>query len=124
MSKTREFTCIVCPNGCSITAEYDENGIKNISGNRCRRGAEYVSQEIVNPMRTVTTTVPVDGGELPLCSVRLSAAIPKAEIFNAVAEIRRHSLTAPTKVGDVVIQNILGYDSDVIVTKNVKTAEK
>lgn len=124
MSKTREFTCIVCPNGCSITAEYDEGGVISVSGNRCPRGAEYVRQEIVSPMRTVTTTIPVEGGELPLCSVRLTAPIPKAELFNAVAEIRKHSITAPTKVGQVVVHNILGYDSDVIVTKNVRASNE
>lgn len=122
MSKTREFTCIVCPNGCSITAEYDGAEVISVSGNRCPRGAEYVRQEIVSPMRTVTTTVPVEGGELPLCSVRLTAPIPKSEIFNAVAEIRKQKLTAPTKVGQVVIHNILGYDSDLIVTKNVSAS--
>lgn len=120
MSNTREFTCIVCPNGCSITAEYDEAGVISVSGNRCPRGAEYVRQEIVSPMRTVTTTIPVDGGELPLCSVRLTAPIPKAEIFKAVAEIQKQRLTAPTKVGQVVIRNLLGYESDVIVTKSIR----
>ena len=70
-------------------------------------------------MRNIATSVLVKGGELPLVSVRLTDPIPKERIFDAMAEIRRCRLTAPVMTGDVVIKGILGYDSDVIVTKEV-----
>ena len=120
MSSTRDFTCIVCPNGCSINVEYSGREVLSVRGNKCRRGEEYVRQEIVHPMRTVTTTIPVINGELPLCSVRLTKPVPKSEIFRVVDEIHKYRLTAPTFVGDIVIRNVCGYDSDVIVTKAVK----
>lgn len=63
------------------------------------------------------------GGELPLVSVRLDAPIPKAEIFRVMAEINRHTLTAPTVIGQVLIKNVCGLGSNVIVTKNVPVKE-
>ena len=122
---TREFTCIICPNGCEISADYEIQAdqsvvIHSLEGATCKRGAEYVKQELTDP--NIATSVLVEGGELPLASVRLTAPIPKARIFDAMAEIRKCRLTAPVKAGTVVIKGILGLDADVIVTKNVEKA--
>ena len=121
----REFTCIICPNGCEITAELEktEDGacrIRSIEGAACPRGKAYVEQELTDPRRNIATSISVEGGELPLTSVRLTAPIPKARIFDAMEEIRRCRVTAPVKEGTVVIEGLLGYDSDVIVTKTVE----
>lgn len=118
----RTFTCIVCPNGCEVEAEYSGTQVLSISGNLCPKGAAYVTQELVDPRRTIATSVRVEGGELPLTSVRLTGAIPKDRIFDAMREINEKTLTAPVHIGDVVIKGLLGYDSDVIVTKNVGRA--
>ncbi|HWR22208.1 MAG TPA: DUF1667 domain-containing protein [Feifaniaceae bacterium] len=117
MSVERTFTCIVCPNGCTIEVEYEAGRILRIRGNQCKRGKEYVYQEITDPKRTIATTVPISGAALPLCSVRLNRAIPKKEIFNVMKEIGKVRLTAPVSIGQVVIPNVCGLSSDVIVTK-------
>lgn len=119
----RTFTCIVCPNSCEITAEYEGSTIHRITGATCAKGEDYVRQELTDPKRTIATSVPVIGGELPLVSVRLDAPIPKAEIFRVMAEINRHTLTAPTVIGQVLIKNVCGLGSNVIVTKNVPVKE-
>ena len=118
----RTFTCIVCPNGCEIETEYEGAQVLSITGNLCPKGKTYVTQELVDPRRTIATSVRVLGGTMPLASVRLTGAIPKARIFDAMEEINRQTLTAPVKIGDVVIRGILGLDSDVIVTRNVERA--
>ena len=118
----RTFTCIVCPNGCEIDAEYEGTNVLSVTGNLCPKGKTYVTQELVDPRRTIATSMRVDGGELPLASVRLTRPIPKDRIFDVMAEINRHSLTAPVAIGDVALPNILGLGSDVIVTKNVARA--
>ena len=56
---------------------------------------------------------------LPLCSVRLNRPIPKREIFRVMSEIAGVRLTAPVRIGLIVIKNVCGLDSDVIVTKNM-----
>ena len=124
---TREFVCILCPNGCRITAEYegsDSKGgapvIMSVTGNLCPRGSDYVHQELIDPRRTISTSILVEGGELPLASVRLTTPIPKDRIMDAMAEIRRYKVTAPVKAGTVVIHDLFELGSDVIVTKSVE----
>ena len=118
----RTFTCVVCPNGCEIEAEYEGNKVLSVTGNLCPKGITYVTQELVDPRRTIATSVRVLGGTMPLASVRLTAAIPKDRIFDVMDEINRQTLTAPVRIGDVVISNILDLGSDVIVTKNIEKA--
>ena len=113
----REFTCIICPNGCEITAGVEDNQIISIEGALCPKGETYVNQELTDPRRNIATSVLVKGGELPLASVRLTNPIPKARIFDAMAEIRGIAVEAPVEAGTVVIRGILGLDSAVIVTK-------
>ena len=64
----RNFVCIICPNGCGIAASYDtsEDGavvIRSIEGQGCKRGAEYVRQELEDPRRTIASSVLVRDGE-------------------------------------------------------------
>ncbi len=116
----REFTCIVCPNGCEIQVEYTDKKIEKITGNLCEKGQDYVTQEMTAPRRSVTSSVVVHGGELPLASVRTNGTIPKERIFDAMAEIRKVSLNAPVTAGTVVIEDLLGTGCQVLVTKSVK----
>lgn len=96
--------------------------IASIQGNLCDKGRDYVTQEVLHPMRNIASSVLVDGGELPLVSVRLSAPISKERIFDVMAEIKKQRLSAPVRRGKVVIQNVLGLGSDVIATKSVGAA--
>ena len=118
----RTFTCIVCPNGCEIETEYEGTQVLSVTGNLCPKGKTYVTQELVDPRRTIATSVRVLNGTMPLTSVRLTNAIPKDRIFDVMDEINRQTLTAPVRIGDVVIANVLGLGSDVIVTKNIDKA--
>ena len=115
----RTFTCIVCPNGCEIETEYEGSNVLSVSGNLCPKGKAYVTQELIDPRRTISTSIRILGGALPLASVRLTNAIPKDRIFDVMNEINRQVLPAPVHIGDVVIHNVLGLDSDVIITKNI-----
>lgn len=116
----KKYTCIVCPNGCDIIVEVEEKLIKSIKGATCKLGNNYVEQELTNPHRTISSSILLEGGALPLVSVRLSKSIPKEKIFDVMEVIKKTHLTAPVSVGQIVIKNILGLGSDVIVTKNVK----
>lgn len=119
MIKERTFTCIVCPNGCVVETQSEDGRLLSLKGNKCKRGEEYVRQELTDPRRTISTTVPISGASLPLCSVRLNRPIPKREIFRVMREIGGVRLAAPVKIGQIVLENVCGLDSDVIVTKNM-----
>lgn len=118
--KCRTFTCIVCPNGCTIETKSEPGKEIEVTGNKCKRGKEYAIQELTNPRRTFATTVPIEGAELPLCSVRLNRAIPKKDIFRVMEAINTVRLQAPVHIGQVVISNVCGLDADVVVTKELK----
>lgn len=117
------YTCIICPNGCEIETEIVDGQVQSVRGNTCDKGADYVRREITAPMRTIATSVRVEGGELPLASVRLSAPVPKEKIFAVMEQVKRICLTAPVEAGTVVLPKVCGLDSDVIVTKQVKKCE-
>ena len=118
----RTFTCIVCPNGCEIEADYEGSQVNAVTGNLCPKGKNYVTQELVDPRRTIATSVRVTGGDQPLASVRLTSAIPKARIFDAMAAINARTLAAPVAIGDVVIHDLLGLGCDVIATRSMPAA--
>ena len=117
--KCKSFTCIICPNGCTVDTVIHEDGHIEVSGNKCPRGKEYVLQELTDPRRTISSTVRIEGAMLPLCSVRLDRPVPKKEIFNVMAEINKVTIQAPSHIGDVVIENVCGLEANVIVTKNL-----
>lgn len=118
---TTNLTCIVCPNGCDLVIERDAQGkVTSVTGNRCKRGVQYAEQEMTDPRRTIATSVLVSGGDAPLCSVRITAPIPKNMIFEAVEKIHALRLTAPVSIGDVLLENFLGVEGcTVIATKNI-----
>ena len=121
---TRELTCVVCPNGCSIVVnvDNDENPVvTKVQGNICPRGEAWARQEVENPMRTIASSVPVQGGDFPLASVRTNRPIPLAEIREVMKEIRQVSLEAPVEIGDVVLSRPAGCDTEVIVTRRVQS---
>ena len=120
MNKT--ITCILCPNGCEVSVSFRETEVLSVTGNKCPKGADYVKQEIQNPVRNIASSVLVENGVMPLCSVRLSAPVPKGRIFDVMAEIRKIRVTAPVRIGDILLPDVLGLGSDVIATRNVERA--
>ena len=106
-----------------MTAETGEGKIPVIEGAGCPRGNDYVRQELTAPRRNIATSVLVEGGELPLASVRLTSPIPREMIGQAMEEIRKVHIKAPVAAGTVVIKGLMGYDSDVIITKAVGRGE-
>jgi CxxC motif-containing protein len=115
----KEYTCIICPNGCDIRLEIQDVTILSVEGAACERGYEYVKQELSNPHRNIASSIVLQGGVLPLVSVRLSNSIPKGKVFDVMAVIKTAHLTAPVRAGQVAIANVLGLGVDVIVTKDV-----
>lgn len=115
----KEYTCIICPNGCDIMAEIVDGKILSVEGATCKRGHDYVDQELTNPHRNIASSILLEGGVLPLVSVRLSSPIPKGKIFDVMASIKKAHLKAPVHGGQVAIADVLGLGINVIVTKNV-----
>ena len=116
---TVNLICIGCPLGCPLTVEMEGKEVKSVSGNTCPRGDAYAKKELTNPTRIVTSTVRVAGGKLAMVSVKTQSDIPKDKIFDCVKALKDVELTAPVKIGDVVVDNVAGTGVNVIATKNV-----
>ncbi len=117
--KTVNLICIGCPLGCPLTVEMEGNEVKSVSGNTCPRGDAYAKKELTNPTRIVTSTVRVAGGKLAMVSVKTQSDIPKDKIFDCVKALKDVEVTAPVKIGDVIVENVAGTGVNVIATKNV-----
>lgn len=115
--KERKLTCIVCPKGCDLKVEFDDDGkIAEVSGFTCPRGKDYAIAECTSPVRTVTSTVRCADGAV--VAVKTSKPIPKSMIFDVMREINSVLANADVKIGDVVIANVLDTGSDIVVTSN------
>jgi len=116
----KEYTCVVCPEGCRITVEFGSGGeIISVTGNRCKRGDTYVRQESIAPKRNISTTVMLENSNEIVFPVKTSAPIPKEKIFEVMNLCKKASATAPIKIGDVIIKNVANTGSDIVATANI-----
>ena len=114
--KTRELTCIVCPRGCQLTVSLDGDKVVSVTGNICKRGADYAHSECTSPTRTVTTTVRCESGRV--ISVKTGAPVPKSKVFEVMSEINKTVAPNGLKIGDVVISDVAGTGVSVVATSN------
>lgn len=112
----KELTCIICPRGCHLVI--DDNN--NATGNSCPRGAKYAIEEISDPKRTLTSTVRVDSKLLRVCPVKSATAIKKDLLLKAMEDVDRIHLKAPVKMGQVVLENLAGSGVALIATRDIK----
>jgi len=117
--KEIHLTCISCPIGCALTVRMDGDKVVEITGNRCPRGEAYARQEVTAPQRTIATSVKVEGGILPLVSVKTDKPIPKSLIPQLMELVKSLSVSAPVKIGQVLVPNILGTPANLVATKTV-----
>lgn len=110
----RELTCIVCPKGCRL-AVCEEKGSLSVSGNACPRGKQYAVTECTNPVRTVTAVLRVSNRWGTMVSVKTEPPVPKSSVFAVMERLHQTTVTAPVRIGDVVLDDLFG--SRVVVTK-------
>ena len=115
---TKELTCIVCPKGCNIKVEIKNGKVVNVEGNTCNRGYNYAVSEVTNPVRTVTSTIKLENGEM--VPVKTDKPIPKDLIFKCMEEINKKTVKSPIEIGQILIKNILDTDSNIAATRSIK----
>lgn len=126
--ETLQFNCTTCPSECLLTVEVerDANGtvaaVRSVTGNSCPRGDKFAHQELTCPMRVLTTTVAVSGGDEALLPVRTAEAIPLALHDHAMNLIRGVVVEAPIRMGDVVLKDLLGTNIDLIASMDIDPA--
>ena len=109
--------CITCPKGCHLTVD-EENDYK-VTGNACPRGAEYGRNEMLHPVRVITSTVKIEGADIARLPVKTDRPLPKDKMFDCMQVVNRLSAKSPVKVGQVLAGNILGTDVNIVATKSL-----
>lgn len=118
--ETAQYLCIGCPLSCHLEVEDDgEDNIVEIRGYTCKKGKVYGRQEHTAPQRMVSTTVRVTGSSLAKLPVRTSAEVPRDLVRDVCREVRRITVTAPVKMGQVILRDILGTGADAIATRDI-----
>lgn len=114
----KTITCIRCPKGCLVTLD-TENPEGTVKGFGCPNGREYAINELICPMRTISTTVELKGGMHPRIPVKTNGDIPKEKIFEVMREIDKISATSPVKCGDVLLPDVLGTGIGIVACRNM-----
>ncbi len=120
---SKGIRCIVCPTGCLVHVE-NINGELILEGHTCKRGEEYAREEFIAPKRILTTTIRVENGFLPLIPVRSDRPIPKDRLRDTLKEIAQTVANAPIKMGDILIENVLGLEINIIASRDLITYSK
>ena len=97
----------------------DETKDYAVTGNGCPRGAEYGKAELTNPTRVLTSTVKIDGAHHRRCPVKTDRAVAKGKLFELMALLDEVRLTAPVKVGQVIIENAADTGANIVCCKNL-----
>lgn len=127
-TETLQFNCTTCPSECLLTVEVERDAdsavveVRSVTGNSCPRGDTFAHQELTCPMRVLTTTVAVSGGDEALLPVRTAEAIPLALHAQAMDLIRGLVIEAPVRMGDVVLEDLLHTGIDLIASMDIDPA--
>lgn len=115
----REMTCICCPVGCQLTVTRTAEGQVTVTGNTCKRGADYGEKELVNPTRIVTSTVRVADRLDAVLPVRTASDIPKGKMMECMEALAKVVVTLPVRVGDVVLENVADTGVNIVATRDM-----
>ena len=110
-----EMICITCPKGCHL--QVDENDGFRVTGNGCPRGAEYGKNELLHPVRVLTSTVLLTGARVPRLPVKSSAPLPKDHLFKVMRLLDGVTAAAPVQRGQVLLHDVSGTGADIVATK-------
>ncbi|MEG0167124.1 MAG: DUF1667 domain-containing protein [Ruthenibacterium sp.] len=119
-----EFVCIVCPQGCRLSAQRAENGTIAVTGNTCARGAKFAAEELTHPMRSLTTTVATTLADVPVLPVRTDGEIPKEKINDVMRVCGKFLLTHAVRCGDIVIENVADTSCNLIATRTAPQPQR
>ena len=76
-------------------------------------------QELIEPMRILTTTLRIQGARWPVIPVRTDKSVPKRLFPGIMKKLRRIDLQSPVSMLDVVVKDIAGTGANIIATRTM-----
>lgn len=117
MAEKTKILCVTCPKGCTLEVTHEKEVVIEVKPG-CKRGHQYAARELVDPRRMVATTIRIKNAAHPLLPVYTSEPFPKARINELREALRKTEVTAPVKMGQVVISNLLDTGIDIIASRD------
>jgi len=114
-----QLICILCPRGCHIQIQQVKDGEWKIEGHGCKRGKDYAIQEATCPLRVLTTSVWVEGGNHRLVSAKTDRSIPRDKIIESLKQTKGLTVKAPINIGDILVKNIVGTGANLVATRKI-----
>jgi CxxC motif-containing protein len=82
--KAKRYTCIVCPACCDLETDGAE-----VNGARCPKGEAFARQEMIAPLRVITTTVRCDTSKgVRMVPVKTACPVPLALIPEVMKQVK------------------------------------
>ena len=113
------ITCTTCPVGCEMEVEHEGKVLIKVTGQTCKRGDKYAEDEIVNPRRTLTSTVILNNAVIKLLPVKTSEPIEKDKLFEGMGIINKIKINAPVKMGDILHENFTESGINLVAGRDV-----
>lgn len=117
--KETELVCVNCPKGCHVIVTLDDGKVTEVKGYSCEQGLTYARQEVIRPMRVLTSTVKLEGGMDRVIPVITDGEIPLDIWREAMAEIKTISVKAPIKINDIISKNFMDTGVDLIASRTM-----
>ncbi len=101
-----------------INGRIDTDAIQ-VTGNSCLRGIAYGKKEVTAPTRTLTCTAAVTSGKRPLVSAKTDGEVPKELLLSCMQAVRRLTIKAPIKAGQVLQSDLLHTGINLIACEDI-----
>jgi CxxC motif-containing protein len=96
--KAKQYTCIVCPTCCDL----ETDGV-DVNGARCPKGEAFARQEMVSPLRVITTTVRCETPKgVRMVPVKTVCSVPLALIPELMKQVKALRLSEIPAIGIVL----------------------
>lgn len=93
--KAKRYTCIVCPACCDL----ETDGV-DVNGARCPKGEAFALQEMVAPLRVITTTVRSETSKgVRMVPVKSACPVPLALIPEVMKQVKALRLSEIPPIG-------------------------
>jgi CxxC motif-containing protein len=116
---TKNIICIMCPLGCTMEVVIEGSEVKQVTGQRCKKGIKHARQEVLFPGRVLTTTIRTHLLEDCLLPVRSNKEVPKERLRDCIKDISTRTVSGPVATGEVVVRNILNLGIDIIACRGI-----
>lgn len=120
--RQEKLVCVNCPKGCNITVQIEGDEVKDVQGYSCKEGFNYARQEVIRPMRILTSTVRIEGALNRVAPVITDGEIPLDMWHEAMDEIKTIKVSAPIAVNQVLVADFLVTGVNLVSSRTMQKA--